>query len=217
MTMLNNLMHKELRLNVPAGLWLCLAFPILLLVPTWPFVIAFGYVFIPVMVIMQMDKANADLLFATLLPVRKRDIVTARTATLALIEAGFVAVGAVFAVVRHFLYDSPNQAGMNVNLAFFGVVLAMYAVFNAILLPGYYKSAYLMLWPILGGSLVSVLVGGVLALLPPLVPALGVVNDRGLGNVGWQLTVLAGGLAVYAAATALAHRQAVSNFERVDL
>lgn len=215
--MLSNLIHKELRLNLPAGLWLCLAFPSLVLVPTWPFVIAFGYVFVPVMVIMQMDKANADLLFATLLPVRKRDIVTARTITLALIEAGFVAVGAVFAVVRYFLYDSPSQAGMNVNLAFFGVVLTMYAVLNAILLPGYYKSAYRMLWPILGGSTVSVLVGAVLTILPPLAPALGVVNDRGLGHVGWQLAVLAGGLAVYAAATALAHRQAVSNFERVDL
>ena len=214
--MLKNLVHKEFHLNVPWPLFWFATAGLLLLIPGWPFAIAFMFIYVPMMIVPQTDRANADLLFAALLPVRKRDIVVARTISLVVIEAAFLVLGAVTALVRPWVYQFDNYAGMNPNLAFFGLVLAMYAVFNAIYLPGSYKAAYRLLWPVLGGSLIALVIGVALTTLPAVVPALG-LNDRGLGNLPGQAAVLVVGLGVYAVATVLACRRAASNFERVEL
>ena len=215
--MLKRLVHKELRLNVPWQHFLFAALALLLLIPSWPFAIAFMFIYVPMMIVPQTDRANSDLLFAALLPVRKRDIVVARAVMLVALEAAFLAVGALAAVGRYWLYDADNIAGMNPNAAFFGLVLVMYAVFNAIYLPGGYKAAYRLLWPLLGGSVVAVAVGLVLTTLPAVVPQLAGLNDRGLGNLPAQALVLGVGLGVYAVTTAFACRRAAANFERVDL
>jgi len=121
------------------------------------------------------------------------------------------------ALIRHRLYDTDNVAGMNPNMAFFGLVLVMYAVFNAIFLPGSYKAAYRLLWPLLGGSLIAVAVGIALTTLPAVVGQLAAVNDRGLGNLPAQAAVLVAGVGVYAVTTVFACRWAAANFEGVDL
>jgi hypothetical protein len=77
--------------------------PALLLVPAWPYCIAFGYVILVVMILAQTDKANADLLFTALLSVRKRDMVTARTLVIVGWEAAYLVLGAGFAVLHHVL------------------------------------------------------------------------------------------------------------------
>ena len=215
--MLKNLIHKEFRLNVPWPLFLCATLGLLLLIPGWPFAVAFMFVYVPMMIVPQTDRANADLLFAALLPVRKRDIVLARTVSLVVMEAAFLALGVMAALVRPWLYDTDNYAGMNPNVAFFGLVLVMYAVFNAIYLPGGYKAAYRLLWPLLGGSVIALAVGVVLTTLPAVVPALAALNDRGLDNLPAQALVLGAGVLAYAAATVLACRRAASNFERGEL
>ena len=215
--MLKNLIHKELHLNMRWPNFLFAALALLLLVPAWPFAIAFMFIYIPMMIVPQTDRANADLLFAALLPVRKRDIVVARAVSLVGMEAAFVAVGVLAALIRYRLYDADNPAGMNPNVAFFGLVLVMYAVFNAVFLPGSYKAAYRMLWPILGGSVIAVAVGLVLTTLPAVVPALAGLNDRGLGHLPAQAAVLGVGAGVYAVTTVFACRRAAASFEGVDL
>jgi hypothetical protein len=216
--MTRDLIAKELRLNIAPGLYLMLLLAMLLLIPAWPFYIAFGYVILVIMIVAQTDKANNDLLFTALLPVRKRDMVTARTWVIVGWEMAYVLLGAVFAVVHHALYHESNVTGMNPNVAFFGTIFVMYAIFNAIYLPGAYTKPYRMLRPLLGGAVAAVFAAGVLNTVPLAIPAVAErFNDRGLGNPLWQLAALVVGLAVYVGATMRASAKAASNFEQVNL
>ena len=130
--MLKDLICKELRLDMHQALWAFLLLAALLLIPQWLYYIAFIYLFILVMVVAQTDKANNNLIFATLLPVRKKDIVTARTWTIVGWELAYIFIAAICAVVRLRLYPENNTASMNTNFAFFGTAFLMYAIFNAI-------------------------------------------------------------------------------------
>ena len=216
--MIKNLVYKEFHLNVGPWYYSFFVLAFLILCPSWPFFVALAYLFMFFMVLSQGDKVNQDLGFASSLPVPKSAIATARTCTVVLVEAAQLVVAALAAVMRYVLYSRDNQAGMNTNLAFFGVVLVMYAVFNIIYLPGSYKKAYRMAWPLLGGSLISVVVGGVLTSVIAFQPDLATLfNDRGLSHLGPQATVFIAGLAVYAGLTLIARHKAISNFAKVDL
>jgi|GEM_PF-2387679 len=176
--MIKHLLYKEFRLNIYPWMYGFFAFPLLLLVPAWPFFVALAYFFLLVLIIAQTDKANQDLAFGAGLPIPKSGVVTARTWTLVILEVAQVLFAAVVAVGRYWLYSKDNSAGMNVNLAFFGLIFVMYAVFNLIYLPGAYSRPYRMLWPILGGSMIAVLVGGVATTLVCHAFAVGQVPQR---------------------------------------
>ena len=216
--MLKDLICKELRLDMHQALWAFLLLAALLLIPQWLYYIAFIYLFILVMVVAQTDKANNNLIFATLLPVRKKDIVTARTWTIVGWELAYIFIAAICAVVRLRLYPENNTASMNTNFAFFGTAFLMYAIFNAIYVPGSYKKPYRMLWPLLGGGLISVAVAAIVNTLPLGIPAVSrLFNDTGLGHLPYQLAALAVGIAAFACATIWANKKAAANFEMVDL
>ena len=111
--MLRDLIYKELRVNVHQGLWAFLLLPALVLIPQWLYYIALMYLFIQVMVVVQTDKANNDLIFTTLLPVRKKDVVAARTCTIVGCELAYILVAAVCAVIPLRFYPQNNTISMN--------------------------------------------------------------------------------------------------------
>jgi len=216
---MKNLMYKEFRLNINPGLLLFLTLVFLFFIPSWVFFIALSYIYFFFMVLGAMDKVNQDLTFACSLPVPKSSIVSVRTTTVVIIEVVNLVIAGAVSFARYYWLDlGGNQAGMNTNLAFFGFMLMMYAIFNLIFLPGSYKRAYRMLWPILGGSLIAVVFGGVVTSVIAFQPDLArIFNDRGLGHPAAQITVFVAGLLVYAGLTLLARHKAVSNFAKVDL
>jgi ABC-2 type transport system permease protein len=216
--MLKDLLYKELRLNWHPGEWAFLLLAGLVLIPQWLYYIAFIYIFIQVMIVVQTDKANNDLIFTTLLPVRKKDIVTARTWAIVGWQVVYIALAAACAAIRLRFYPMNNTTSMNTNLAFFGTVFLMYGIFNAIFLPGTYKRPYRMLWPLLGGAIIAVAVAAILDSLPLFVPAVSrLFNDNGLGHLPYQMATLLVGMAAFVGATFWANRKAAANLERVDL
>ncbi len=216
--MLRHLIHKELRLSTHPALLSFLLLPALVLLPQWLYYIAFIYVYILIMIIAQTDKANNDLIFTALLPVRKRDIVTARTCVIVGWELAYIVVAAVCTVVRLWFYPMDNTVSMNANLAFYGTAFLMYAIFNAIYVPGSYKRPYRMLWPLLGGSLISLVFTAAVNTVVVAVPAVaGLFNDRTWGHLPYQLAAFVVGLAAFAGATLWANKKAAANLEMVDL
>jgi len=216
--MTKELILKEFQLNIIPWSFLWLAGVFLVLIPSWVHFVAMSYMFFFFMHLSQMDKANQDLAFVVSLPVPKAGIVRARTATVVIMEVAQLVMLIPLAIVRFWIYPGGNEISMNTNLAFFGSILVMYAVFNLIYLTGSYKRAYRMLWPIAGGYTIAVVVGGLLTTLIMVVPALNrTLNDRGLGNLGFQMIAFGCGGAVFIGLTYLAYRRAVSNFSKVDL
>ena len=215
--MLKNLIYKEFRLNIIGWAYLWFLCVLLLLIPSWVFFVAVAYILFFFMLATQMDKANNDLAFALSLPIPKVAIVTARACTLVIIEVIILILMVPLCILRYFIYPTGNELPMNTNIAFFGFMLVMFATYNIVYLTNAYSRAYRMLLPMLGGYLAALVVGGGLTLMPTVIPSLSVLNDRGLGNLGYQMAVLALGVLLYGGLTYLAHRKASANFIKVDL
>ena len=216
---MKNLLYKEFKLGIHPSMFFFMFFGVLLLIPSWPYFIAFGYIFIAFSNIYVMGRSNDDIFFTACLPVRKRDTVKARVYSSAAFELIQLVLAIPFAVINTTLINTQgNAAGMNINFAFFGCVLIMYGLFNVILIPGFYKTAYKVGVPVLLAITAALIFAGAVEAAVHLVPALGAtVNAFGTGSIGSQLAVLAAGFVIFFGLTWISYRKGAANFEKVDL
>ncbi|MEI6100603.1 MAG: ABC-2 transporter permease [Eubacteriales bacterium] len=215
---MKDLLYKEFKLAVHPSTYLFLCFSSFLLIPSWPYFIAFGYIFMGFMNTFFIGRTNQDIFFTASLPVRKKDVVRARILSIAIFEMLQVAAAIPFAILNTMIYPQGNMAGMNTNFAFFGFALIMYAIFNGIFFPMFYKSAYKVGIPILVGVIASSVFAVAVEFGVHTVPFLITnLNAKGAGHLESQLPVLAAGIVLFCLSTWLSCRKAESNFEKVDL
>lgn len=215
---MTNLIYKEFRLWWHPGMFLFLCTGSFLLFPSWPFFIAFGYIFIAFTNSFALGRANQDILFTVSLPVRKRDTVLARVCFMAIIELLQVIAAIPFAIINNSVYLKGNMAGMNTNFAFFGFVLILYAIFNLIFFPMFYKTAYKTGIPILSALSATVVGGGIVSVAVGFIPVLRThLDGLGASHIASQLPVLAAGILLFALLTWIAYKISADRFEKVDL
>jgi hypothetical protein len=215
---MKNLLYKEFKVSIYPQTLFFLLCGALLLIPSWPFFIAFGYLFISFMNLFSFARANNDLLFTMSLPVRKRDTVLARTCSIAILELLQIAVSVPFAIINSICYTQGNMAGMNTNFAFFGFVFIIYAIFNIIFLPGFYKTAYKFGIPMMLAILAAIGFGLGVELAVGMIPELKAsIGGLGASRIGNQLPVLFGGIILFTLLTLIAYRVSAKRFEKVDV
>jgi ABC-2 type transport system permease protein len=213
---MKDLLYKELKLAVHPSTYMFLCFSSFLLIPSWPYFVAFGYLFMGFMNTFFLGRTNQDIFFTASLPIRKKDVVRSRVLSMAIFEILQVAVAIPFAILNDMIYTRGNLAGMNPNFAFFGFVLIMYAIFNIVVLPMFYKTAYKVGIPVLLGVIAST--GFALAVeFAVHSPLLGFLNAQGAGHLDSQLPVLAAGIVIFCLVTWLSSRRAEGIFEKVDM
>lgn len=216
---MKHLLYKELRLAKHPTMFLFLLFSAMLLIPSYPYYVAFIYTCLSVFFVFLQGRENNDLSFTALLPVRKRDIVRARCLLVVLMQLAQVLVSLPCAIVGARINPlGGNAAGIEANAAFFGLVLVMYALFNLLFLPAFYRTGYRVGRAFLFAG-AAVLVYIVAAeLLVQCVPALKVSLDTfDPATRGTRLFVLLLGAGLYAAGSLLACRLSERRFARVDL
>lgn len=216
---MKHLLYKELRLAKHPTMFLFLLFSAMLLIPSYPYYVAFIYTCLSVFFVFLQGRENNDLSFTALLPVRKRDIVRARCLLVVLMQLAQVLVSLPCAIVGARINPlGGNAAGIEANAAFFGLVLVMYALFNLLFLPAFYRTGYRVGRAFLFAG-ASVLVYIVAAeLLVQCVPALKASLDTfDPATRGTRLFVLLLGAGLYAAGSLLACRLSERRFARVDL
>jgi ABC-2 type transport system permease protein len=216
---MKDLLYKDYKLFWTSTILIYLLFGAFLLIPSWPYFIAFGYIiWIGFVTAFFVGRSNQDIFFSVSLPVRKKDVVLARVCTIAVIELLQIIVAAPFAVLNNVLYNNGNSAGMNVNFAFFGSIFIMYAIFNIIFLPGFYKTAYNVGKPMLIGSLASIIFAAAFSVAVMLLPVLKTnLNGMGASQFASQLPVLLIGIALFVGLTRLAYTISANRFKKVDL
>ena len=116
---MKNLISKELKLALHPTNIIFLAFGIMLLIPSYPYYVAFFYVCLGIFFLFLNGRENNDVFFTTTLPVKKSDVVKARCITVALIETvTIIILFLCFSRVR--LTRTPRQrTGIEANVAFF--------------------------------------------------------------------------------------------------
>ena len=153
---MRNLVYKELKLSIN---WFFYILPVLLaclmFIPQWIYSFVFMYFFwITISQICAGYISKEDNSFNAMLPVTKRDIVKSKIAAILIVEGIHLGTGIIFGIIHNQLYGMFNFF-TDINIAFFGMMFLMYAIFNLVFMPMYFKTAYFFGKPVIWGVVVT--------------------------------------------------------------
>lgn len=213
---MKNLLYKEWKLAIHPTGYIFLLFGVMLLIPNYPYFVAFFYQTLAIFFTFMNGNTTNDIFFTALLPVRKRDVVKARLGTVIGLEVLQMLIAVPFAILRNQISPTDNLAGLDAGLALFGLVFIMFGVFNAVFLPQFYRTGYKTGTPYLLATLVMTLVIVAAELVIQLTPALKQALDTTACTLP-QIIVLFAGLLIFVLLNLMAYRRSASAFERLDL
>ncbi|QNK55862.1 ABC-2 transporter permease [Paenibacillus sp. PAMC21692] len=215
-----NLLKKELKLGVnPFFYVLPFLTGALMLVPAWLyFLVLLYFCFITVPNMLGGFKSQNDLMFTSMLPVTKSDMVKAKVSFIVILELLHVVVAAIYGLISVRLYPNLIYYFYEPSFGFWGLCFVMLAIFNIILIPMYYKTAYKY-----GAATVASITAAIL--FAGGAEWLGIQNSfvsdlfkgAGADNLAVQLTILLIGIAIFAIFTIMAYSIANKRFEKVDI
>ncbi len=211
---MKNLLYKEFGLSINPLFYLVLLFGALVLIPQWVYFLAAMYfLFIALPNIFTTGKAQNDIGFSAMLPVRRRDIVKARIVSVVVLEVLQIIVIVIFAFINRAIYTNDNYL-LDTNVTYIGCLFIMYAIFNVIFFPMFYKTAYKIGIPVIVAIAATVVFSTAVELLVLFTP-LRALDGR--GDIGAQFAVLAGGIIIFILLGLLAFRISAKRFEKIDL
>ena len=211
------LISKEFKLAVHPTGWIFLALSAMLLIPNYPYYVVFFYTGLGLFFTCLTGRENRDIDYMLLLPVRKRDAVTARFVSTLVLEGLQLATAAGFAVLRSLLLKEGNQAGMDANTAFFGLALVQLGLMNYTFFTRYYRRPEKVGSVFIVTCIVCFAYIGLAETAAFAVPFVRDVLDvPDPANLPVKLAVLGVGAVVFAVLTYLAYRKSVRSFEALD-
>ena len=230
------LIYKEFKLAMHPMCYLFIVlFPFMVLIPIYPLGISFIYILTcyPVLFLgANKGQQSNDLLYSTLLPVRKKDIVLARIITvlfmqvasmlimsalypLALLINQSMAEAAAAARAAGEMAKDPVNAGLTLNS--FVLVLAFavlgYALADLIFFPIYYKHGKSIVMSTLFTIIGFVFYIGIFTIGLPYVPGCEILNNL---NIGVQFACLGGTILLSALIHLLVYKISSKRLEKVD-
>ena len=223
------LIYKELKLSMhPICYIFIVLFPFMLLIPAYPLGIGFIYVLTcyPILFLgANKGQQSNDLLYSTLLPVRKKDIVMARIITVILMQVVFMLVMSALYPLARVINDliknnakNPEEyvipgLGLNSYVLLLSIGIIGYAIADLIFFPIYYKKGKSIVMSTLFTILGFVVYIGVFTLGLPYIPGLEILNNL---HVGIQFAILAGAILVSFALHIAVYKISSKRLENVD-
>lgn len=135
-----NLLKKEFRLclhpTAPLFLMLCT----MILIPNYPYAVSFFYMTLGVFFICLTGRETHDAAFTAALPVSRNQMVRARIGMVCCLELADILAAGLMLWVKSLIGFTPNQAGMDANIALLGEGFILFGLFNLIFFPNWYKS-----------------------------------------------------------------------------
>ncbi len=209
------LMKKELLINLyPIYFLIPLFAGLLMFIPQWIYTVAFLYYFwISVPNLFGSYNQQRDLVFTQMLPVRRKDIVTSRICVSLCLQTLHLVLGVIFGILHNVVYGSFNFS-MDITPAFFGIVLLIFAGFNLLFFPMYFKTGYRYGKGLLFGSIYTMVIALGAELLNAFVPSINALLESPT-LILWQWMILVIGLLIYIVANLFAIRQSVKHFNEL--
>ena len=212
------MLMKEWKLCMHPTGYIMLLCAALLLVPGYPYGVSCFYMGLAIYFICLTARENHDAAYTLTLPVSRRDAVRARILFCSVLEVADLLLMAVFVLVKKAIGDMPNLAGLDAGVALIGEGMILFAIFNMIFFPVYYKdinkpgkaflpaAAAMFLWIILE-------VVGTYT-IPFLRDVLDQPDPRYMSD---KLLFTFGALALFLGGTALSVQRSAKKFEELDL
>ena len=227
------LLYKELKLAMHQICYVFIAlFPFMILIPSYPIAIGFLYVLTcyPILFLgANKGQQSNDLLYSTLLPIRKKDIVKARIMTVFLMHLVFIALTSALCPLAIFINNNINDAalaadpnanpvvvpglGLHSYVLVLAIVIIGYAIADLIFFPIYYKNGKSIVMSTLMMILGFVLYLGIFTIGLPFIPGLEWINELPLYV---QLIILGVSIIIYIALHLVVYKVSYKRLEKVD-
>ena len=217
---MKNLYFKEWKLTVIPVVYVFMTFVFMLLIPGYPYTVSFFYTGLGIFMMLTTARENKDILYMSTLPVAKKDIVKARYLLVISIEMIQIILCIPIAILRGTVLIYDNVAGIDANLAFFGIGFIIFAVFNRVFFSIYFKDVYKV-----GTSFIYASIAVFLIIL--LTEASVHISKGVSGDCFWdsmkaadqikQIPILMIGILIFAITTYYGLKTDIKRFEKQDL
>ena len=219
------LLYKEFKLAMHpiCYIFICM-FPLMILIPSYPIGIGFIYILscYPILFLgANKGQQSNDLLFSTLLPVRKKDIVLARIITCSIMQFAFMAIMAALLPIASQIHASiPGEEipglGINAFVSVLAIAVVGYSIADLIFFAIYYKHGKSIVMSTLLTLIGFIIYLGVLTIGMPFIPGLEWYKDTLSGPLWIQFIILGGALILYVALHFVTYKVSSKELERVD-
>ncbi|MFU1795726.1 ABC-2 transporter permease [Paenibacillus azoreducens] len=215
-----NLLIKDLKLGVNP---LFFVFPIvmgaLMLIPGWVYFLVVMYFFwVTAPNLFAQFRSSNDLLFTAMMPVTKKDMVKARVSVFVILELMHIVFAMIYGLFTIHLYPNLTYHFFAPHMGFWGLNFAMFAIYNIILIPMYYKTAYKYGTAQLVSIVAAMIFAGVAQWLGIQSSYLfDIFNGSGADNMALQTSILVAGIIIFIAFTMIAYRIGVKRFLQVEI
>lgn len=216
---MKKLFYKEMKLSANPLTYLFIAFSAMTMIPSYPILVGSFFICLGIFHTYQQIREYDDVTYTVMLPVKKRDIVTAKYLFVLFIELTAFILCTLLTIIRMKILGTAvpyatNQL-MNANMAYLGYTMIVFAVFNSIFLAGFFKTTYKIGKPFIIFCVVSfiiIIIGEILHHIPDLES---LNNPSNLSMP--QAVIFAIGVVVFMLCTWLSYQKAVKDFESIDL
>jgi len=130
---------KEWKLCMHPMGYIMLLCAALILVPGYPYGVSCFYMGLAIFFICLTARENHDASFTLTLPVSRRDAVKARILFCTVLEVLDLLLMGVFILIKYAIGFTHNPAGLDAGLALIGDGMIIFAIFNMVFFPIYYK------------------------------------------------------------------------------
>lgn len=223
------LIYKELKLAMhPICYVFIVLFPFMILIPSYPIGIGFIYVLTcyPILFLgANKGQQSNDLLYSTLLPVRKKDIVMARILTVIFMQIAFILVMTALYPVTRIINNAIAQSaekpseymipglGLDSYVLLLAIALIGYAIADLIFFPIYYKHGKSIVMSTLFTILGFVVYIGLFTIGLPYIPGLEFLNNL---HIGIQFAILGLALLISFGLHVVVYHVSSKRLEKVD-
>ena len=223
------LIYKELKLAMhPICYVFIVLFPFMILIPSYPLGIGFIYVLTcyPILFLgANKGQQSNDLLYSTLLPVRKKDIVMARILTVIFMQVAFILVMTALYPVARIINNAIAQSaenpseymipglGLDSYVLLVAIALIGYAIADIIFFPIYYKHGKSIVMSTLFTILGFVVYIGIFTIGLPFIPGLDILNNL---HLGIQFAILGAAILISFALHIIVYKVSAKRLEKVD-
>lgn len=218
--MMKNLLCKDFKLGIsPFFYFLPVLTGALMLIPGWLyFIVLMYFCFITVPNMFATYKVQNDLMLSIMMPVTKKDIVKSRMLSVISLELLHIMIAVFFAIINNNLYDSAKFIFLEPNIAFFGLIFIMFALFNIIFFPMFYKTAYKYGAPVIVSNAAIIIFASVVELLALFNPSINMyLRGSYASSVYLQVGILGGGVLIFIISAIIAYKISVKRFCKVDI
>ncbi|TCZ78159.1 hypothetical protein E0485_08515 [Paenibacillus albiflavus] len=215
-----NLVMKDMKLAVhPLFILFPFVMGALMFIPSWLYFIVIMYFFwVSAPNLFAQYRTQNDLLFTAMLPVSKKDMVKARVSVIVILELLHIVTAMIYGLFRILLFPNDTYYFFAPHMGFWGLCFVMLAIYNIILIPMHYKTAYKYGMAQLVSILAAMAFAGVAQWIQIQSPFVSdIFNGSGANNTVLQISILVVGIVIFMACTMIAYRIAIKRFLKVEL